>query len=250
MAIKLLEKLVIFIVPNSFIDTLFVLHLYPNNLTAMLLTIFTYNRPDYLDNLLKSIAKYSICDEVIIFCDELNYIESSYKTVYSDRKGIHYAKNLALEYFYESNHDIMFMVEDDVFFIKLGWEQLYLKDQRDMISYFNSAWGGRNQDGNPFNSQGAFTKITKKVIKKIGYFDIETMGFRGIGHLDYSLRYAREFNQSNYYDVKHSNNYISMIIEDYRHALPYDEVMKHRQNQAKKIGVAMNRTNNFIPLPR
>ena len=214
----------------------------------MLLAIFTYNRPDYLINLLDSVAKCCSCDEVVIFSDELKYIESNYKTVYSDRKGIHYTKNLALDYFSESKHEVLFMCEDDIFFAKKGFEQLYLNDKRNMICYFNPLWGGNQNTGNPFNTQGAFCKITKKVVEQIGYFDIENMGFRGIGHLDYALRYSRQFNEPTMFDVDYSNNYIKMVIENYRHSLPESEIMLHRQMQAKKIGIAKNRAVNFIPL--
>ena len=104
-----------------------------------------------------------------------------------------------------------------------------------------------SKQGNPFNSQGAFCKITKEVIERIGYYDVKNMGFRGIGHLDYALRYCREFGKKEFYDIPKGMEYINLIIEDYRHSLPRSKVMEYRQDQGRKIKIAKERENNFIP---
>ena len=138
------------------------------------------------------------------------------------------------------------MAEDDVYFISKGWEDIYIENPRPYICYYNKLWGNKKETGDPFQSQGAFCKITKEVIDRIGYYDVKNMGFRGIGHLDYALRYSREFKESNFYDIKDSNSYIKMILDDYKHSLPREEVLKHRRNQAKKIKIARERTLNYI----
>jgi glycosyltransferase involved in cell wall biosynthesis len=215
----------------------------------MLLAIFTYNRPDYLQNLINSLTT-SICDEVVIFNDNLDTIICDYQVFNENRKGIHYQKNKALKYFENSKHSIMFMCEDDVFFKSSGWEKIYSNDQRQMISYFNPLWGGNRHNGNPYTSQGAFCKITKAVINKIGYFDVKNMGFRGIGHLDYAVRYCKAFNQPDYFDVPKSNDYIGMILKDYRHSLPQKEIDYHRSQQATKIKIAKDRVEYYVPFSR
>jgi hypothetical protein len=62
--------------------------------------------------------------------------------------------------------------------------------------------------------------------------DCENFGFRGLGHVDYSIRCARAgFNDPNFiFDVKNSNEYISCSSENYKGALP-QELVNSLDNQ-------------------
>lgn len=215
----------------------------------MLLSIFTFDRPDYLAACLNSFEKYnSYITEVIIYNDSIvNVPQSKYKVINSNRKGIHHAKNLALKYFEDSRHDVMFMCEDDVLFKMKGWENAYTREPEQYICHFDTIWAGKSQSGHPFRSHGAFCKITKEVVKRIGFYDVKNMGFRGIGHLDYALRYCREFNQESFFDIKAGMEYIELIKDNYRHSLPKETILKFRQTQSRKIQIANNRTSNYVP---
>lgn len=217
----------------------------------------TYNRKDYLQNHIdtwyKTINKSY--DWTIYINDDgsddgsIEYIESlnldGVKLVknIAKRRGVHYAINKILKYASENTFDIGFKAEDDIFFKKSGWDDLYLKSIKKSgyqhFAFIDTQWAKKytgaillkkkitNKEklieakiSNAYCAYGCFWTFTPDIIKKIGYIDVNNFGLAGNGHSDYTLRCCDAgFNSRKpFYDVVDSENYISMIKDNYRGA--------------------------------
>lgn len=245
----------------------------------LILAICCYNRLDYLAQLLNSFIKYRNIEynyKIFIHNDKLEDHETkmlldryNYKLEYiyieSNRQGVHVAKNKLLNLSFKEQFDYLFLVEDDIYIKDFGFEDCYIKaiekSKYQYLCFYDQNWEKSHTNrivikenlniisyGNALQSQGAFCVMTKEVIKKIGYYDVQTMGFRGIGHLDYATRASKEgLNcQETFFDAINSSNFIGMQKENYKHSLSDKDVLENRMKQHVKLNVLRNRKHNYI----
>lgn len=244
---------------------------------TLTLAIACYNRLDYLAELLNSFFKYRNEDynwKLIIHNDkkddqETKLLLDGYKERYtyleSNRGGIHIAKNKLIKEAFSSDEkcNLLFLAEDDIYFKDYDFEKIYLKAISNTpykyFCFYDKNWKNANKGefttldnlelkshGTVFQSQGAFTVMTEDVFNKIGFFDVPSFGFRGIGHLDYSYRacLAGFNNEDRFYDITNSDKFIGMQQDNYRHALSLSEVIRHRANQSQKMSIVKSRKKN------
>lgn len=229
--------------------------------------ITTYNRLNYLKDCIMSwyntinkeyewiliIADDGSTDDIIEYIKNLK-LHNIQKVIFlNKRKGVHYQTNNILQYCSGIRFDYGFKIDDDIIFLKKGWDDLYIsaieKTGYSHLCFFDIERGlSHKQIGNPVfkddilcsyvvdkGVHGAFWTFTPLVIKRIGYFDIENFGFCGYGHVDYTFRCARAgFNDiNNIYDCIDSNKYIKLRKENYKPALP--DKVRYIFNTEKEI---------------
>lgn len=231
---------------------------------TLIFGITTYKRLDYLQTLINSFVQFTDFTQnkwiLIIHNDCLNDETTNYINnlrikgvliipIESNRSGVHIGTNKILQIAEKFTFDYGFKADDDVFLIKKGWENAYIEAIKlynyEHLSYFNANWSknlsknsylGLKYYGSVWRSQGAMWTFTPKILKTVGYFDVKNMGFRGIGHINYSFRCCKAgFNEENtFFDIDNSESYIQMH-ENYKASLSNNEILEHRKNQARKI---------------
>ena len=244
-----------------------------------ILAITTYNRLERLKLLLSSFSE--TCDrglnwQVVIADDgstdgTLEYIESldglEIHLIKNNRQGIHHQTNSIFQYIETLRFDICFKCDDDITFKKQGWDRLYIDAIKesgfDHICYFNSEWrphevlstpiekGTLISHVKPLSVQGAFYTITPSVLNEIGYMDTKSFGFRGLGHIDYTIRASRAgFNDPDHpFDVTGSDQYIGMNLESYNSALPDItlDIFESEAESKRKQTILMDPSRKYIP---
>lgn len=251
--------------------------LYLEDKKTIVLGITTYNRINYLKSCINSwcktrnkdhnwiliIADDGSTDGTVEFIKDLFIPEVHIHIIFNNRKGVHYQTNEILKYCSILEFDLGFKIDDDIIFLKKGWEDIYIaaieKTGYDHLCFFDIEKGKkRGIRKNPIISpdgslvsyvinkdiQGAFWTFTKRVIEKVGYFDIENFGFCGYGHIDYTYRCARAgFNDiNNIFDCKNSNEYISLLKENYLSAIP--DKLRYKINTKEEISRKLNIIND------
>ena len=236
----------------------------------LFLGITTYQRPDYLLHLLHSFIATTLNSEhewfVAVHNDELKELKLPFdypvKVLYSDREGVHVGKNKLLRYAYEQGFDYGFICDDDIHFMQDGWDSLYLdaiqqSGYRHLV-YYNRWWrkerhkpkvqGTLQAYGPALRALGCFWTVTPEVINKVGYLDVEHMGFRGIGHIDYTMRCCRAgFNDMHHcWDAKGSDDYIAMQLKSYEQSLPKEVVHHYRRMQRPKLRLAHTKNRIYV----
>lgn len=162
--------------------------------------------------------------------------------IFNHRKGVHHQVNQILKKCHEISFDVGFMVEDDVYFTKRGWDDLYLEAMKisgfEHLVYFNKTWV-KSQYGPTFHDKtrcvydekkkiqsevaafptmGSFWTFTENVLRKVGYFDCKNMGVSGSGHTDFTTRCCRaKFNnERTLFDALRSTEFVALPRDDYR----------------------------------
>ena len=211
------------------------------NKLLFLIGIITFNRNDYLIDLLNSIILYNDnnIDYVIIigngYIYDLNILDIVKKinfpnniSIYflnNNQNYIYYQTNIIFKFSNNFNYNFGFILNDDILILKKDWEKLYynayLQSNYDHLVFYdsnlkkNSFYKCNNlieSKCEAYNCMGALFTITKNLINKIGYFDEINFPLRGHSHIDYTIRCCRlNFNNiNNLYDAKNSNNYIRL----------------------------------------
>lgn len=223
--------------------------------------VTTYNRLEYLK---KHIATWKKTintkrhDWTLIIADDgsddgtVEYLKSlslgpniKYEPIFNNRRGVHYQVNQILLKSSKIDFDMGFKVEDDIYFLRSGWDTLYCramtKSKCEHLLYHDPNWRKklrgncagalrvtRKQENIYVQSRledaaigmGVFWTYTPNVIKKVGYFDCNDFGLCGNGHQDFTLRCCRAgLNRKRLpWDALNSESYIRMVYEDYRGA--------------------------------
>lgn len=244
------------------------------------IAITTFNRMERLKALVNSIKKYGSSNyKVLIIADDgstdgtIEYVRNlkipNTQTILleNNRQGIHHQFNTIVRKLEDMTFDYCFKCDDDIEFIKKGWEKLYIdaieRTSYHHLCYFDPAWRVEKNFGNPVvrdglmsyclpkDVQGAFFTLTPKVIKEVGYMDIENFGFRGVGHVDYTMRSCRAgFNDIKHpFDVADSNQYIKHQTLDYQSALDRDiqNAMESDEETRRKYELIKNKNRIHIP---
>ncbi|MCQ4253826.1 glycosyltransferase [Stutzerimonas stutzeri] len=223
------------------------------NKFEVVLGVTTYNRLEYLQDFVNSwlATRNPFYQWTLIFSDDgstdgtLEYLESlaipdcKVHLIRHDRTGVHESTNSIIDRCLSINFDYGFKCDDDVVFLQKGWDDKYIDgmDSYPYICNYNVGWRKATPKkldekfvsySDAYYSQGAFWTFTKKVLNKVGWFDTKTFGFKGYGHIDYSVRACRAgFNNfSNFFDIRDSNSYIDLQSENYKPALTENEIKK------------------------
>ncbi len=225
-----------------------------------ILAITTYNRLNYLKKLISSfiktianqnwqiiIADDGSTDGTIEYIENLQFNNIPLTLIKNNRQGVHHQFNTIIRKLETIDFDYCFKCDDDIEFIKPGWETHYInsikKSGYDHLCHFDPTWRTEKNFKKPVvkeglisycagkDVQGAFFTITPNMVKIIGYMDVENFGFRGVGHVDYTMRACRAgFNDINHpFDVVNSNEFIGHQRENYSSAMD-----KHLQNALER----------------
>ncbi len=243
--------------------------------------ITTYSRIDYLKKLINSIIDFSGEHNYIVAIGDdgsedgtreylkelIDYGNIKFKVFFSNQKGAYFSANTLFNYAETLDFDLGFKLDDDLYFIRKGWEELYYNAYKQSgfshLSHYSLGWTGEMRSPrtnlklvsytNVYKSQGAFYTFTKKTLQKVGYLDSANFGKRGEGHRDWSLRACRlGMNQrTNFWDAKFSSNYIKLHPKKGYILTPnYDkELVIAKRNALKKVKYLKDESRTKIELP-
>ncbi|MFT6947576.1 MAG: glycosyltransferase involved in cell wall biosynthesis [Vicingaceae bacterium] len=253
-----------------------------------ILSVTTFNRINYLKSCINSwvdtrsenetwkllIADDGSTDGTLNYLDQLSIDNCEIITIKNNRIGVHQQMNTILHRLETISFDMCFKVDDDITFLKKGWDYLYLeqaiKTGYDHLVFCDTNWCTEQQIKEPIqeggliartfikNAHGFFYTITPQILKKVGYFDADSFGFRGMGHVDFTMRCARAgFTSTNGpWDIVDSNNYICASKENYQSVLKlsaitaYDEYNRVEKeeiiNQVDRIYIPLKKIDRFI----
>ena len=211
--------------------------------------VTTVNRISYLKNFLKGwentrskvynhtliIADDGSTDGTLSWITEELYLDDARIIVLqNDGRGIARQSNSIIDKItnLDVKPDLIFMCNDDINFIKKGWDERYYDSTKKSgfghLVYFNPEWKNPSHSLNSndysflhsscsaIDVMGCFYTLTLEIIKKIGFFDENSFPIRGHSHIDYTMRICNMGGNvsKNIYDVSDSNEYVSMIMRD------------------------------------
>lgn len=213
----------------------------------LVLAITTFNRLNYLHAMLVSFLKNSNQafnwsfiiaddgseDDTRLYLDKLSEVSTNFHVIKNDRRGVAHQFNSIIQKLTTINFDLCFKCDDDILFVKKGWEKLYInaidKTGYEHLCYYYTGWRSHvNFDEpkflknrlvsfcEPLEVQGAFFTITPAIVEKVGYMDAENFAPRGFEHVDYSIRCSRAgFNDKELiYDALGSNDYVWLNYDE------------------------------------
>lgn len=249
---------------------------------SFILSITTYNRLVYLKELINSwlstksedvnwhiiIADDGSTDGTIDFVENLSIEGVQISLIKNNRFGVHQQTNTIIKKLSELNFDICFKVDDDIEFLKSGWDELYYNTVI-QTGYEHLVFCDDNWENNQFleipvikdnligktsllNSHGFLYTITPAIIEKVGYFNSEEFGFRGMGHVDFTARCCRAgFNDiNNPYDIINSNDFLTAKKDNYLSSINQKYInIYDKHNRSRKDLIILNSDNIYIPLP-
>lgn len=174
--------------------------------------------------------------------------------LYSDNKHVHHADNNLILYANSLEYDFGFMMDDDIFIAKKGWEDLYYNTYKKTgyphLVNHSYEWS-KPPVITPLTCQGAFWTFTKEALENIGFFDQRLFGRRGWGHGDFTARACRMgYNRENgLIDAENSNDYIKLHVDDYIFTPGYDHELKIAMQDADfKRSQIINTARLYVPL--
>lgn len=236
----------------------------------------TYNRIEYFKDWVESFIKtidsknsYTVvinddgsCDNTRVYMKTLPTLQNvRWVLMYSDKKGTHYSTNQIFSVADRLEFDIGFMCDDDMFFLKKGWDKLYYKATTEgnigHLSHFSTDWStpilnlkkeSLKSHCSAYDSQGAFYSFTKEVLNRIGYIDQKNFGRRGEGHRDWSVRACRAgYNEEdNLWDARGSEQYIKLQKrQGYIRTPKYSEEVQIASTETSKKRRIMRKKNRI-----
>ncbi len=173
----------------------------------IVLGITTYNRLEYLKKLISSFIetykqtynwKLIISDDgskdgTIEFLKALkDFHNAEIIPLFNERVGVHESTNSIFKEAIKEDFDYGFKMDDDLVFVKKGWEDLYINaiinSGFQHLCYYNPDWTppsiepvyredlGIQSFTHVFEAQGCFFTFTMEIIEKVGLFDVESFG--------------------------------------------------------------------------
>lgn len=244
--------------------------------------ITTYSRIGYLRQLIDSLME-TVDDNhnyIVAINDDgskdgsRKYLKSlidsdniKFKIFFSNNKGSHFATNTLFAYAQTLDFHLGFMLDDDLYLKRKGWEELYYNAYKQSgfshLSHYSLDWSGEKKNPrsnlklasytNVHKSQGAFYTFTKETLQKVGYMDSVDFGKRGDGHRDWSLRACRlGMNEKDvFWDAKFASNYIKLHPKKGYILTPnYDKELEiAKKNAPKKALLLKDESRTYIELP-
>lgn len=251
------------------------------NSKKLVLGVTTYNRLGYLKAFINSweqtrnqqynwtliITDDGSTDGTIGFLK--NFKPNGYQLIVNQwsRKGVHIGTNGIFRQALNERFDFGFKADDDIFFTKPGWDDLYIaaveKSNYQHLCYFNKGWKKArfnyqkellSAQTDVENAMGCFWTFTPLMLEKIGWFDVESFGKCGYEHVDYSMRACRKnFNDAKkFYDAATSNEFISMQgLDDkknYLRTLNEEEQASYwsRKYRKKSLAIIQKKDRGYI----
>ena len=127
--------------------------------------------------------------------------------------------------------DFGFKCDDDIFFTKPGWDELYWNAARestfDHLVYHNTSWKPAthelHRDGLSSyvageDCMGCFYTFSPRLLEEVGWLDERSFPVRGHAHIDFTMRACRTgFNEAEHiWDAQSSSDFVGMWTkEDY-----------------------------------
>jgi glycosyltransferase involved in cell wall biosynthesis len=213
--------------------------------------VTTYNRISYLKDFIESwdrtrnryykwtliVSDDGSTDGTIEYLDNLFFDDCKVNIIKHQRTGIHESSNSIFDRCIFMDFDYAFKCDDDVKFLQSGWDDAYIDGMNEYEYLCNYSTGWRPSKvyaetekciaySNAYYSQGAFFAFTKAVLNKVGWFDSKSFGFKGYGHIDFSVRACRAgFNKfDTLFDIKNSAKFIGLQLEDYIPAMSQEQI--------------------------
>lgn len=245
----------------------------------LVLAITTLNRMNYLQQCIKTFnsTKTKNADWTLIIADDgstdgtIDYLNSltmsdvNIKIIKNNHRGIHHQTNTIIKELESFEFDVCFKCDDDVYFVRPGWDLLYYKEiyrtGYDHLNLYQPEWRppihqkmikGLMSMATVEKSQGCFFTLTKEIIRKVGFVDTQQFGYTGLGHIDYLARCCRAgFNRHDApLDVKNSQLYIKLQKgKNYKPAISMD--IRNKENNQKtlnkKLSLIRNPKRMYIP---
>lgn len=204
-----------------------------------IILITTFNRLPYIKQLIESIREHSNPNheyQIVVNDDgstdgTREYLESQpdITVLYSQNKQVHHADNNLILFANSQEYDFGFKMDDDLYIIKKGWEDLYyntyVKTWFAHLVFHDFSWSNPTSR-TPETCQGAFWTFTKEALENIGFIDQKNFGKRGWGHGDFTARACRLGYNRGYslIDAENSNDYIKLHAhENYIYTPNYSE---------------------------
>lgn len=247
---------------------------------TFVLAITTYNRLHFLKKCIESwdktksndvnwtlvVADDGSTDGTIAYLNSLNYKNVDTIIIKNNRIGVHQQMNTVLQKLENINYDFGFKIDDDIAFLQPEWDTNYyhkaIKTGYHHLVFCEQKWEKEQFLPKPIlrndliaytplvNTHGFFYTFSKEMINKVGYFDVDNFGFRGMGHVDFTARASRAGynNLNNPFDISDSNQYLTAHNLKYTGALnktwinAYDEYCRKKKEE---IVLAKNRI--YIP---
>jgi GR25 family glycosyltransferase involved in LPS biosynthesis len=221
--------------------------------------VTTWNRIDYITKFVDSflmtrsslfrwaliIADDGSVDGTLNYLDELSIPDCQIIIIRNKNKTIAGQSNALMDAAKVINFDFGVMCNDDIFFIKPGWDSLYysatLASDYGHLVYHNEDWkpaafkkekGRLESFVSAIDGMGCFYTFTPRILEEVGYFDVHNFPFRGHSHMDFTQRCCRlGFNElDSLWDAKSSETYISMWQRD-----QYKETVDWSSEKVKRI---------------
>lgn len=213
----------------------------------LIMAVTTYNRKKFFQEFISS--WYETMNQkhnwILVVADDgstdgtIEYIKNfqfKNKIIFENKRfGIANQTNIIFKHIENYDYDICFKSDDDMLFIKKGWDDLYIKaiveTKYQHLCYENpnfnlGDWCKNGVLDNPIlltinnnkfiartkslYTKGCFYTITKNIQNKVGFMDSYNF-FHGYEHVDYTKRCARlGFNNLEFtFDCFDSNNFLS-----------------------------------------
>lgn len=232
----------------------------------IIILITTFNRLPYINQLIESIRKHQQPQhqyQIVVNDDgstdgTREYLESQHDihVLYSNNKHVHHADNNLILYANSQQYDFGFKMDDDVFIVQKGWEDLYYKASQlysvPHLVHHSYDWDKVGKRVvTPLDCQGAFWTFTPEALANIGFIDEKSFGRRGFGHGDFTARACRMgYNrEGGLIDAENSNDYIRLHVDDYVFTPGYDEELKVAMQDADfKKSQIVNPDRLYMPL--
>jgi len=247
---------------------------------TFVLAITTFNRLKYLKKCIDSwsnsksneviwtviIADDGSTDGTLEYLEVLKIEDVKIHILKNNRIGVHQQMNTLLDFLEGIDYDFCFKVDDDIAFLKSGWDELYyqvaMETGNHHLVFCDENWCSEQFLATPvvsnqlrgsvpvLHAHGFFYTLTPQVLEKVGFMDVDSFGFRGMGHVDFTMRCARAgfSNEDTPWDVLNSNTYISATKQEYKSVLPATPVHVYDAcNRIRKENEILQTDRIFIP---
>jgi len=223
----------------------------------VILAITTFERPQLLKKTIDSwnATKSEDIDWTVIISNDgfddatayyLSNVSFPFHLIEGGRRGMMHQTNQIIKFCDGKHFDYGFKIDDDITFIEKGWDHLYInaikKTKFDHLVLHDVRWKRKKRQRSTVthssglleckaycdDTQGALWTFTPRTISMVGYMDLYRFGMYGFGHRDYTFRCCKAgLNQiDNIYDVKDSDKYIKLNIENYQSTPELDRISK------------------------
>ncbi len=261
----------------------------------LVMAFLTWNRVDYLKRAVETWlqTRSSDHDWIVIIADDgssdgtagyLDQLLLPHEVHIVGNQG-RYAcgqTNTVFELAMKIGFDVGFKADDDIYFTRSGWDQLYLdaieNSGFDHLCHLNEQHYTRlrRREKPEFelpqptfdhsqscsahigveDCDGCLFTFTPKMIERVGYCDEENFPIRGQWHIDYSARACREgFNRADtFFDAQGSNDFIGLQAngDEYRCSLPWgDEYEETKQPEVlqRRTAIIRDRSRCHVVAP-